>query len=159
MTFFSSLQITKVFYLVFLLAGFVSIFFGILIEYLKDQLYEFVWWAWIPLILNACLMILLLVLISCQPTAARYDTFAVPFIPWLPGISIIINMYLVVMLDVMTWVRFGVWIALGLIIYFSYGMKNSVERHRNQQKHFIKNKQNVGNIFTSSREILVPTGQ
>lgn len=136
-----------------------SITFALVIEHLKDQLYEFVWWAWLLLAIDGFILISLLVLISCQPTVPRYGTFSVPFTPWLPGISIIINMYLVVMLDYMTWVRFGIWIAVGLVIYFTYGIRNSVERHRNQQKHFINNKQNEGSIFKSSKEILVPTGE
>lgn len=104
-------------------------------------------------------MLLLLVLISRQPTARTYETFAVPFIPWLPGISIIINMYLMMMLDIHTWIRFGVWIGVGLLIYVSYGLWHSVERARCQKKHLLDNKQNEGSIFTTSNEILVPTGQ
>lgn len=120
---------------------------------------SFVWWAWMLLVCVSFIMISILVFISRQPTARVYDTFAVPFIPWLPGISIIINLYLMMMLDYMTWVRFGVWITLGLIIYFAYGYWNSVERSRYQQKNFMNNKQNEGCIFSCSKEILVPTGQ
>lgn len=51
-------------------------------------------------------------------------------VPWLPGLSIFINVYLMVRLDVMTWVRFGIWIAIGLLIYFSYGIRYSRQRKR-----------------------------
>ncbi|XP_055311081.1 cationic amino acid transporter 2 [Sitodiplosis mosellana] len=138
---------------------FVCILFALIIETLSYQLLCFVWWAWTLLVCVGFIMILILVLISRQPTARIYETFTVPFTPWLPAISIIINMYLMMMLDIMTWVRFGIWIALGLVIYFSYGLWNSVERARYQQKNFINNKQNEGCIFTCSKEILVPTGQ
>ena len=30
------------------------------------------------------------------------------------------------MLDPVTWIRFGIWILLGIIIYFTYGIQNSV---------------------------------
>lgn len=147
------------FFLFVFLLGFVAILFAGIIEALKNQLYYLVWWAWVLLVFIGIVMLSILVLISRQPTARTYETFAVPFIPWLPGISIIINMYLMVMLDFMTWVRFGIWIALGLVIYVSYGLRNSVERKRREQKNFVNNKQNEGHIFTSSKEILVPSGQ
>lgn len=42
--------------------------------------------------------------------------FQVPCVPFLPGLSILINVYLMMMLDVMTWVRFGVWMIVGELI-------------------------------------------
>lgn len=149
-------------FLFFIFANFlgsVCILFALVIEQLSTQLIYFVWWAWTLLVFVGFVMILLLILISRQPTARTYETFAVPFIPWLPGISIIINMYLMMMLDFHTWIRFGVWIALGLVIYVSYGLWHSVERARCQKKYLMDNKQNEGSIFSISNEILVPTGQ
>lgn len=37
----------------------------------------------------------------------------VPLVPLLPAISIFINIYLMLMLDYYTWIRFGVWMILG----------------------------------------------
>lgn len=31
-----------------------------------------------------------------------------------------------------TWLRFLIWFALGLIVYFAYGIRNSVENKNNQ---------------------------
>lgn len=138
---------------------FMSIVFALCIEALQQQLYDGVWWAWMLQVIIGIIMLSFLVLISRQPVAQRYETFAVPFIPWLPGISIIINIYLMMMLDFMTWVRFAVWIGLGLIIYFAYGIRNSLERKRHEQHEFISNQQKHGSLFTCSKEILVPTGQ
>lgn len=59
----------------------------------------------------------------------------------------------------MTWIRFAIWIFFGLSIYFTYGIRNSAELKRRQQKELMKNKENVGKIFASSKEILVPSGQ
>lgn len=133
---------------------------ALFVEALQQEITHAIWWAWILLIIltSAC-MISLLVLISRQPSVHRANSFAVPLTPWLPGISIIINIYLMMQLDYLTWVRFIVWIAIGLMVYFLYGIKNSVERKRHAQIAFMNNKQNQSNLFTCSKEILVPTGQ
>ncbi|XP_077298723.1 cationic amino acid transporter 2 [Arctopsyche grandis] len=88
----------------------------------------------VPVLLTSMSGILVfatLFVISRQPVSEKKLSFAVPFVPWLPGLSILINVYLMLSLDVMTWVRFTIWIAVGLLIYFSYGIWHSVERHRN----------------------------
>lgn len=130
-----------------------------LIDILNAHLQKFVIWAWVLLIIVIIFVIVTLILISRQPVARCSDTFAVPFIPWLPAISIAINFYLVMMLDLMTWMRFAIWIFFGLLIYFTYGIRNSVELKRRQQKELVKNKENVGKIFANTKEILVPSGQ
>lgn len=135
----------------------ISVVFALFIEALSNQLSDGIWWTWLLLVMIGGDMIFMLVLISRQPTAQRVNTFTVPFIPWLPGISIIINVYLMMKLDYMTWVRFIVWIIIGLIIYFVYGIRKSVERTR--QNTVMNNTQNQVNVYTSSREILVLTGQ
>ncbi|XP_075977844.1 cationic amino acid transporter 2-like isoform X2 [Anticarsia gemmatalis] len=68
--------------------------------------------------------------ISRQPVSDKKLAFSVPLVPWLPGLSILINIYLMLNLDYMTWCRFAVWIAAGLLIYFTYGMWHSSERRR-----------------------------
>jgi hypothetical protein len=43
----------------------------------------------------------------------------VPIVPFLPAISIFINIYLMLMLDYYTWVRFGVWMMIGKLHHFN----------------------------------------
>jgi APA family basic amino acid/polyamine antiporter len=51
--------------------------------------------------------------------------FTVPFSPVVPILAALACLYLMLNLDVLTWIRFAVWLALGLAIYFFYGRKHS----------------------------------
>lgn len=55
----------------------------------------------------------LVTMIARQPCIDGALTFKVPFVPWVPCLSVLINMYLMFQLDVQTWVRFLVWAAIG----------------------------------------------
>jgi APA family basic amino acid/polyamine antiporter len=58
----------------------------------------------------------------------RPRPFRVPGVPYTPVISILACLYLMVQLPVITWIRFGIWLAVGLVFYFLYGYKHSVLR-------------------------------
>jgi APA family basic amino acid/polyamine antiporter len=58
-----------------------------------------------------------------QPDRKR--AFQVPFVPWFPLISVILCGGLMTGLTVITWIRFVVWLALGLAIYFFYSRHHS----------------------------------
>ena len=58
----------------------------------------------------------------------RPRPFRVPGVPYTPVISILACLYLMVQLPVVTWIRFGIWLAVGLVFYFLYGYKHSVLR-------------------------------
>jgi basic amino acid/polyamine antiporter, APA family len=52
-------------------------------------------------------------------------TFRVPFVPWFPLIGAALALFLMKYLERATWIRFGLWLLLGLIIYFAYGRTHS----------------------------------
>lgn len=51
--------------------------------------------------------------------------FRLPFMPLVPIFSIAACLYLMVGLPWATWIRFGVWTAVGIVVYVGYGMKHS----------------------------------
>lgn len=58
-----------------------------------------------------------------QPERPR--AFRVPFSPWLPLVSVAFCVVLMTGLTVITWIRFFVWLALGLFVYFVYSRRHS----------------------------------
>ncbi|MDA3627039.1 amino acid permease [Saccharopolyspora sp. WRP15-2] len=58
-----------------------------------------------------------------KPELAR--PFRVPLSPVLPILSALACLYLMANLDIITWLRFAAWLALGLVIYFAYGHRNA----------------------------------
>jgi len=56
--------------------------------------------------------------------------FRTPGVPWLPIASICACAWLMVNLTALTWVRFGVWLVVGTLIYLGYGLRNSVQGRR-----------------------------
>jgi solute carrier family 7 (cationic amino acid transporter), member 2 len=75
-------------------------------------------------------IVIILTILVRQPKSSKILTFSVPFTPWFPALSIMINIYLMSELDIATWIRFGVWIAVGLCIYIFYGRRFSKEKER-----------------------------
>ncbi|BDV30679.1 amino acid permease [Microbacterium terricola] len=51
--------------------------------------------------------------------------FRVPWSPWLPALSALICVYLMLNLTVGTWLRFLAWLAVGFVIYFAYSRRHS----------------------------------
>ena len=68
-----------------------------------------------------------------EPSLER--KFRAPGSPWLPIIGIAINLWLMSALSQAVWIRFGIWIVLGLVIYFLWGMRSA------------------GNVFDANREV------
>lgn len=50
--------------------------------------------------------------------------FRCPFVPVVPALGIISCFILMLSLPLITWIRFFVWMAIGAVIYFSYGYKH-----------------------------------
>jgi len=55
----------------------------------------------------------------------RRRAFRTPLVPFVPIAGIVVCIYLMSGLPFPTWVRFGVWLLIGLVIYFLYGFRKS----------------------------------
>jgi APA family basic amino acid/polyamine antiporter len=65
--------------------------------------------------------------------------FRTPLVPIIPILSIIFCLFLVAELPTITHLRFVVWLAIGLVIYYFYGRKKSLLNHDEVVSEKIKN--------------------
>ncbi|XP_073676132.1 cationic amino acid transporter 2 isoform X1 [Garra rufa] len=90
-------------------------------------------WALALLGASLVIFIMCIILVCRQPQTRKKVSFMVPLLPFLPILSIFVNVYLMVQLSGDTWIRFSIWMAIGFLIYFGYGMWHSDERKRHLQ--------------------------
>lgn len=65
----------------------------------------------------------ILILRKREPDRPR--SFRTPWVPLIPVLGIVACFYLIFGLPWITWIRFAVWLLIGMVIYFSYGYKKS----------------------------------
>ncbi|XP_059833003.1 cationic amino acid transporter 3-like [Hypanus sabinus] len=83
---------------------------------------------WVMLLGALCLVVVVITFVMWkQPQSKVQLTFKVPLLPFLPIASVFINVYLMVMMSLNTWAMFGIWMLIGFLIYFGYGIWNSSE--------------------------------
>ncbi|PAA74856.1 hypothetical protein BOX15_Mlig017733g3 [Macrostomum lignano] len=107
-----------------LLGGFVVACFlcGGAVDYAVPQL---TWWSWLlGCITLAAVLVTGGLLCGYQPheVAEMYES---PLMPLSPLTTIFINAVMIVKMQFYTWLRFLLWIGVGLILYFSYGIRHS----------------------------------
>ncbi|SDQ84927.1 MULTISPECIES: amino acid permease [Actinopolyspora] len=56
--------------------------------------------------------------------------FRAPLVPWVPVLAVIACLWLMINLTALTWVRFGIWMLAGVVIYFAYSRSHSVLAQR-----------------------------
>ncbi len=56
--------------------------------------------------------------------------FRTPWVPVLPILAILTCMWLMLNLTGLTWIRFGIWMAVGVAVYFLYGRRHSLVGNR-----------------------------
>uniref|UniRef100_A0A8C9RR41 Zgc:175280 n=1 Tax=Scleropages formosus TaxID=113540 RepID=A0A8C9RR41_SCLFO len=71
-------------------------------------------WSLVVVSLTALILLLAIALIWRQPQSPTKATFMVPFLPVLPVLSVVVNIYLMIQLGSDTWIRYAIWMAVGM---------------------------------------------
>ncbi|KPP62132.1 putative cationic amino acid transporter [Scleropages formosus] len=91
-------------------------------------------WAGIPVLVMAVAATGLVLAILRQPENPRKLPYMAPCVPFVPASAMLVNIYLMLKLSRITWIRFAVWCFAGLLTYFGYGMWNSSLEVRARQE-------------------------
>ncbi|XP_033113626.1 cationic amino acid transporter 4-like isoform X2 [Anneissia japonica] len=89
------------------LCQFTAIVFAV---YAEESLAERKWWAILFVIMFGTLALLAFLVIPMHHQSEVELDFKVPFVPYLPAGSILLNLFLMAELDSYTWLRFIIWI-------------------------------------------------
>ncbi|KRT82037.1 Amino acid permease [Oryctes borbonicus] len=79
------------------------------------------------------ILVLSILVIARQPQERSDLAFKVPLVPLIPCSSIFINVILMSTSQLHTYIRLIAWLAIGLAIYFSYGLWHSEERKKQKE--------------------------
>ena len=87
---------------------------------------------WSPVNITFCIITGLLTIgattcIYCQPHSSKKLSIEVPAVPFIPIVCLFVNIFLMISLPISTWYKMLIWMLLGFLIYFSYGIWHSDE--------------------------------
>ncbi|XP_030162456.1 cationic amino acid transporter 4 [Lynx canadensis] len=82
------------------------------------------------LLLSSVMFLFSLLILGAHQQRRQQDTFQIPMVPLTPALSILLNICLMLKLSYLTWLRFSIWLLIGLAVYFGYGIWHSKENQR-----------------------------
>ncbi|GAB1605932.1 cationic amino acid transporter 3-like [Argonauta hians] len=100
----------------------------------RHYIYSQTWWAITLLAASLFTMLTCLVVITRQPKNKINLLATTPYVPIVPLASFTLNAYLITSLPQFAWLRFAIWLAIGLLVYFGYGIHKSKERDFEEQE-------------------------
>lgn len=71
------------------------------------------WWALLLLVIFIIFIALLIIIILQQPENPKRLPYMAPCVPFVPASAILVNIYLMLKLSAITWIRFSIWCFLG----------------------------------------------
>jgi len=114
--------------LLLLLFVFTSILWGVSFTYLT----AIQPWSWI---FTGTAVIASFVPLVLQKQTDIPSTFACPLVPWIPCLGIFMNVWFIITLPPDALIRLLVWTAIGMVIYFGYGINHSTLYVNNKEEH------------------------
>jgi APA family basic amino acid/polyamine antiporter len=75
--------------------------------------------------LSAFLIVCVGVIVLRYREPDRPRAFRTPWVPWVPLVGVLACLWLMLGLPETAWVRFAIWLAVGLVFYFSFGYRRS----------------------------------
>lgn len=79
----------------------------------SDYIYEQSWWAILLVVLMILLIVVLVFVILQQPENPKKLPYMAPCLPFVPAFAMLVNIYLMLKLSTVTWIRFAVWCFVG----------------------------------------------
>ncbi|CAH1116063.1 unnamed protein product [Phaedon cochleariae] len=89
------------------------------------------WWTVLLAVIFIFIMATCMLIINAHHQSNTGLRFKVPMVPFIPALSILCNIEFMVHLNILTWLRFFVWMILGMLVYFLYGIHHSKEGESN----------------------------
>jgi APA family basic amino acid/polyamine antiporter len=77
-------------------------------------------------ILSAFVVVCVAVIVLRYRSPEIPRSFRTPLMPVVPAIGVLFSLWLIISLPWETWVRFAVWLVVGLAIYFGYSRRHSL---------------------------------
>jgi len=74
----------------------------------------------------------IIILRKAEPDAIR--GFKTPWVPFVPILGALVCFFIMSSLPLDTWIRLIVWMLIGFVIYFTYGIKHSHARNRRKNQ-------------------------
>ncbi|KAG7156530.1 High affinity cationic amino acid transporter 1-like, partial [Homarus americanus] len=137
-----------------------ALILALLLRLLQKQLNDVNGLAIAGVVIVAILCLINIIVLARQPESKKALFFKVPFVPWTPALSAFFNLYLMCNLPYQTWERFLIWMVIGFVIYFGYGLRNSSEElSPSHPRYGLNNPGFIGDGLKNPNRLVIPTIQ